>query len=197
MHKRFYWPGLLLVLLLGSSASACVSDVPLDAALPTSTPVAITPTTAPTFPAQTTDLPVKPQKGFLAPDFTLPNIDGGQVTLGDLRGKIVLVNFWATWCPPCRAELPAIQEAYQNSDNLVVLGLNFQESPQDVKSLVAFEGLTFPVLLDEGGSVALKYRARGLPTSFFVDPQGIITAVHIGPMTKDQIANYVAQAGGE
>ena len=196
MHKRFYWPGLLLVLLLGSSASACVSDVPLDAALPTSTPVAITPTTAPTFPAQTTDLPVKPQKGFLAPDFTLPNIDGGQVTLGDLRGKIVLVNFWATWCPPCRAEFPVIQQAYQNSDDLVVLAVNLQESAEVVRPFIQEQSVTFFVLLDEQGQVTSTYQARGLPTSFFLNSEGIISAVHIGELSADQLNNYLAQVRG-
>ncbi len=193
---------VVLSLLAGAAllVSACSFVLPVPTPTPTLRPSLPSPlpTTASVKAASTsTDVPVRAQKGFRAPDFTLLNLEGGEVNLCDFRGRPVLINFWATWCPPCRAELPAIQEAYQNSDNLVVLGLNFQESPQDVKSLVAFEGLTFPVLLDEGGSVALKYRARGLPTSFFVDPQGIITAVHIGPMTKDQIANYVAQAGGE
>lgn len=86
---------------------------------------------------------------------------------------------------------------YQNSENLVVLGVNFRKELSDVKSFVEKERLTFPVLLNEGGRVAMRYRARGLPTSFFLSPDDIITAVHIGPMTASDLDRYVAQARGE
>jgi len=129
--------------------------------------------------------PVRPQKGFTAPDFALLNLKGEEVSLRDFGGQPVLINFWATWCPPCREELPAIQTMHHNSDDLVVLGVNFQEGLADVRPFVEEAGLTFPILLDEEGRVAKAYRARSLPTSFFLSPDGIITAVHIGPMSVD------------
>jgi len=109
----------------------------------------------------------------------------------------VLVNFWATWCSPCRQELPAIQAQYESTDDLVVLGVNFQEKADEVRPFVAEAGLTFPILLDETGRATLIYRVRGLPSSFMVDADGLIAAVHVGPMTARQLAGYVAQARGE
>jgi cytochrome c biogenesis protein CcmG/thiol:disulfide interchange protein DsbE len=142
-------------------------------------------------------VPVKPQKGFQAPDFALPNLEGETVSLGDLRGQLVLVNFWATWCEPCRDELPAIQEVYQNSDDLVVLGVDLQEGIEDVKAFIEKEGLTFPILLDKDGHVSNMYRTRDLPTSFFLNADGIIGAVHIGPMTVANIEDYLTQTRGK
>jgi len=100
----------------------------------------------------------------------LLNLEGEEVSLSDSSGQPALINFWATWCPPCLEELPAIQATYQNSDDLVVLGVNFQERLTNVKSFVEQEGLTFPILLDEEGRLALLYRVRSLPTSFFLEP---------------------------
>jgi len=144
-----------------------------------------------------TGVPARPQKGFRAPDLTLLNLEGQEVSLSDFRGKLVLVNFWATWCSPCRQELPAIQAQYESTDDLVVLGVNFQEGADEVRPFVTEAGLTFPVLLDETGRATLIYRVRGLPTSFLVDADGLIAAVHVGPMTARQLASYVAQARGE
>jgi thiol-disulfide isomerase/thioredoxin len=203
VHKQFpVWVSISLMALV-ISASVCASAA--------STPVPTTPTAlaglstlAPTTTPNAgktrgipDDVPVKPQKGFRAPDFVLLNLEGKEVSLGDLGGRPVLINFWATWCPPCREELPVIQATYQNSDDLAVLGVNFQEGLTNVKPFVEKEGLTFPVLLDEEGRVATMYRTRGLPTSFFLNPDGIITAVHIGPMTANDVDNYVTQARGK
>ena len=117
--------------------------------------------------------------------------------VGDYRGRVVLINFWATWCPPCRAEFSVMQAAYEKPEDLVVLAVNFQESVEDVRAFVEEQEVTFPVLLDRTGQVALAYRSRALPTSFFVDAEGIITAVHLGRMTNSQIDSYVSQARGE
>lgn len=182
-------PLIIIVILLLIPLSGCALLT-----TPTSAPSELSPTVE-LLPS--TDVPAKPQEGFRAPDFALLNLAGQEVSLGDFRGQLVLINFWATWCPPCRAELPAIQAQYQNSDDLVVLGVNFQEKSSDVKPFVEAEGLTFPILLDESGGVALMYRARGLPTSFLVDAEGIVTAVHIGPMTDSQLEDYVTQARGK
>jgi cytochrome c biogenesis protein CcmG/thiol:disulfide interchange protein DsbE len=203
MFKQAFLRAKILLMALVTITSACVSA--------TSTPISPTPTSATTLstpshaptPAtveasvSSTNVPVKPRKGFRAPDFTLLNPKGEKVSLGDFRGQPVMINFWATWCSPCRDELPEIQAAYENSKDLMVMGISFQEKASDVEPFVEKKGLTFPILLDSDGQIAMKYQARGLPTSFFVNPEGIITAVHIGPVTAGDLENYVAQARGK
>ncbi|MFM8320672.1 MAG: redoxin domain-containing protein [Chloroflexota bacterium] len=130
-----------------------------------------------------------PQTGFLAPEFTLNDLDGQPVELAGLRGKAVLVNVWASWCGPCRAEMPAMQRVYQDyrERGLVILGVNAanQDNPDQARSFIAEQGLTFPILLDERGQVSELYAVRSLPTSFFIDPQGMIQEVIIGgPMSE-------------
>jgi peroxiredoxin len=130
-----------------------------------------------------------PQKGFLAPDFSLSTIDGQTIRLSELRGKPVLLNIWATWCPPCRAEMPAIQRAHQQyqAQGLAILGVNAtqQDSRQEAVEFSRSQGLTFPILLDEEGQVNQLYQTRALPTSFFIDAQGVIQEVVVGgPMSE-------------
>lgn len=125
-----------------------------------------------------------PQAGFLAPDFSLETIDGGEITLSALRGRIVVVNLWASWCPPCRAEMPAFQAVYEDfgAQDLVVLAVNmtFQDSEAEASSFAAELGLTFPIALDHSGEIAESYRMRALPTTFFIDAEGIIRQVLVG-----------------
>lgn len=125
--------------------------------------------------------------GQKAPAFTLPTLDGGTTSLADHNGKRVLINFWATWCPPCRAEMPAIQRLYERyrGQDFVVLAVDFQESEDVVRPFVQELGLTFPILLDETGDVARDYRVLGLPSSYFVDREGTIRQVHIGAMSEE------------
>lgn len=130
-----------------------------------------------------------PQAGFLAPDFSLSTPDGETVTLSDLRGQAVLLNLWATWCPPCRAEMPAIQALYEEyrDQGFAVLAVNttYQDDPTAVRPFFEQNGLTFTLLLDESGSVASAYALRSLPSSFFIDRRGIIREVVIGgPMSE-------------
>lgn len=148
--------------------------------------------------ATTTDgaPPPSPREGFSAPDFTLEQVGGGSVTLADLRGQVVLINLWATWCPPCRAEMPAIEQVYRDlrDQGFVVLAVNttFQDREADAAAFVAQYGLTFPVLLDRDGAVSNRYQLRGLPTSFFVDRQGVIRSVVVGgPMSETLIRSKV------
>ena len=112
-----------------------------------------------------------PRQGFSALDFTLDLLGGGQVTLSELRGKVVMINLWASWCPPCRAEMPAIEKMYQTYRDLgvVVLGVNttYQDSEPDAAAFVREYGLTFPIPLDRDGSVSQRYALSGLPTTFF------------------------------
>ncbi len=137
-----------------------------------------------------------PEKGAPAPDFTLQDLQGRQLTLSDLRGSFVLVNFWATWCGPCRVEMPALQSRFERySPDLRVVAVNFDE-PQDTVQAFADElGLTFDILLDPGAKVQDLYRIRGYPTSIFVDREGIIQIVHIGLMTEKQLDAYLRELG--
>ena len=125
----------------------------------------------------------------LAPDFTLATLDGSTVRLADLRGKVVLLNFWATWCPPCKAEMPdldALQRIYGESQGLVVLGINLQEDAGTVASFVQERNLSFPVLLDTDGTVTSGlYQVRPLPTSFIIDRQGYIRDVWNGQIARE------------
>jgi peroxiredoxin len=130
-----------------------------------------------------------PQKGFPAPDFQLQSTAGDTVKLSDLRGQAVLVNLWATWCPPCRAEMKTIETVYKDYKDrgLVVLGVNmtYQDDPQKVTPFVREEGLTFPILLDETGTMANAYQLKSLPSSYFIDRDGTIHEVVIGgPMAE-------------
>ncbi len=137
-----------------------------------------------------------PQAGFLAPDFTLTTLEGETVSLSDFRGQAVLVNYWATWCPPCKAEMPAMQRTYEayRDQGFVVLAVNAtnQDALADVEAFVREYGLTFPVLLDESGSMGALYRVNALPTSFFIRPDGVIEEVVIGgPMSEALISTRI------
>lgn len=137
-----------------------------------------------------------PREGFYAPDFTLDTLTGDQIQLSGLRGKIVVVNFWTTWCPPCRAETPALEMAYKTykDADVVVLGVNLtdQDSLKDVQSFVQEFGLTYPILLDHDGAISLLYQLNGLPTTFFMNRQGVIRTVIVGgPMSETFIRSKV------
>jgi len=130
-----------------------------------------------------------PQTGFPAPDFALQNMDGETFTLSELRGNAVLLNLWATWCPPCRAEMPAIEKIYREykEQGLVVLAVNAtsQDDPLAIVPFAEEYGLTFPILLDETGEVGALYQLRSLPSSFFIDRGGVIREIVIGgPMSE-------------
>jgi len=133
--------------------------------------------------------------GNVARDFTLETIEGGSVSLKDHRGQVVLINFWATWCPPCRAEIPDLQSAYveRRDDGFVVLGVNVEESGAVVQQFMDEMEMTYPVLLDEGGGVLQTYRANGLPMSVIVDPEGVIQVRHVGYLTASQLEDYLAE----
>ena len=130
-----------------------------------------------------------PRQDFLAPDFTLKTPEGETFALSGLRGQAVLVNLWATWCPPCRAEMPAIQKLYDEykDQDFVVFAINmtYKDDFSAIAPFVQENKLSFPILLDETGEVARKYELRSLPSSFFIDQNGVIQEVVIGgPMAE-------------
>ena len=134
-----------------------------------------------------------PQKGFLAPDFSLKTTSGETITLSDLRGQAVLLNFWASWCTPCRAEMPAMERTYQEkkSQDYIVLAVNStnQDNPNDAINFAKEQNLTFPILFDPQGEVSKLYQVRALPTSFFIDRQGIIQEVVVGGPMSEALLN--------
>jgi len=139
-----------------------------------------------------------PQAGFTAPDFTLKTPTGETFTLSELRGQAVLVNLWATWCPPCRAEMPAIEKVYQEykDQGFIVLALNmtYQDDPFKVVPFIQEYNLTFPILLEETGDVASLYQLRSLPSSYFINRAGIIQEVVIGgPMSEALLRTRIEQ----
>jgi peroxiredoxin len=137
--------------------------------------------------------PQPPRVGAQAADFRLKDLTGQELSLRDLRGKNVMLNFWATWCGPCRFEIPHMVELYSELEGqgFEILAVNLREDPESVKRFVAEYEMTFPVLLDERGKVAASYFVRGIPTSIFLDGEGIIQTVHTGTLTESLLRQYV------
>lgn len=129
--------------------------------------------------------------GEKAPDFELKTLDGKTVKLSDYRGKKVILNFWATWCPPCNAEMPDIQKYYNEADdNVEILAVNID--PQyDVKKFVRDANVTFPVLLDSKDEVNTLYKILTIPTTYFIDGEGIIRSKHLSVMTTEIIREHI------
>ena len=132
--------------------------------------------------------PATPAVGAAAPDFTLPRLDGGKLRLADQQGRVVIVNFWATWCGPCVSETPRLVQWYNQhqGSGLQVLGVDvlYQDSRESVVAFTRDHKVTYPVLLDEEGTVARQWRALQLPRSYVVDRQGVVRFVRIGELTE-------------
>ena len=125
------------------------------------------------------------QPGLEMPNFTFPDINGKEVSLSDHRGKVVLVNVWATWCPPCRQEMPSMQSLYEKfkGENFEILAVSIDSEGHDsVAPFVRKMNLTFPVLLDPGETIRSLYGITGVPESFIIDKQGILVEKIIGPI---------------
>lgn len=139
----------------------------------------------------------EPVPGQLAPNFSLKTLDGSQITLSDLRGQPVLINFWASWCGPCRREMPELIRVYANyrDKGFIVLALNLthQDTLPAVAAFVEEFRIPFPVLLDEAGEVTKLYQLRGIPVSVFVDRTGVVRRVYTGAMTGEQLDQFVAE----
>lgn len=127
------------------------------------------------------------RKGDLAPDFELPTLDGEVVRLSDYRGKRVMLNFWATWCPPCRAEMPDMQK-FQDNNDVQVLAVNLSEtesSPNNVPQFVDELNLSLTIPLDEESSISNEYRVVAYPTTYMIDSDGRIQSIVMGAMNYD------------
>lgn len=136
--------------------------------------------------------------GDTAPGFTLKTLDGDTVSLSDFRGHPVLINFWGTWCPPCRDEMPLVVAAFRAHQDarLVVLavdGRDQETSTRAVRNFVAEFQMPFPVPLDEKGTVRKRYKLRGLPTTVFIGADGVLRAVNIGPLSEAALQLHLGE----
>lgn len=148
------------------------------------------------------ELPAVGEVDRPAPNFTLATLDGEEVRLDDYRGKVVLLNFWGTWCEPCRKELPALQASYEQlrEQGFVVVGVNLTDgeytrgnTAADIRSFLDTYGVTYPIAMDVEGEVARSYRLFPLPTSYFVDPAGQIRYIKVGELTADEVTALFTQ----
>lgn len=138
-------------------------------------------------------------EGNMAPDFELGLASGETVKLSDYRGKKVILNFWATWCPPCKAEMPHMQKYYEkNKDkDMTILAVNLtalDKGRDAIDQFVKDYGLTFPIALDEKNKVGTEYQALTIPTSYIISPDGIITKKYVGPMDEDTMDKLLKEA---
>jgi peroxiredoxin len=182
LKSRFEWIILLIVAALLGGAWIVMSQEPITAVTSTLT------------------LTEAPIVGHPAPDFTLPTSLGEEVTLRDLAGQPVALNFWATWCAPCRVEMPAFQQAsVQYNGRATILGVNQGEAAKNVADFATEYRITYPLLLDTDSQISQLYEVRGLPTTLFIDANGIVREVVIGAVTEavlqDRLESLLAEAG--
>jgi peroxiredoxin len=129
-----------------------------------------------------------------APDFTLTDLNGNRVSLSQFLGQPVVINFWATWCPPCRVEIPHFVEAYEREQGQVVfLAISVDEPESVVRDFVEEQGMPFIILLDDGGKVAATYRVNAIPVTFFIGRDGEITARYVGQMSPSKIEDGLSR----
>ena len=179
------WQAGVILQPAGVSVEACAGGAqpaPADASIDTSLPPG---------------LQAGLDAGDVAPDFELSSLDCKRLRLSDFRGRPVLLNFWATWCVPCKQELPLIQQTLQahTADNLAVVAVDTAESYESESRFVDNLGLHLTVFgYDPRGEVYTRYKLLGLPTSFFIDARGVITGVVRGALTESQIKDGIAAA---
>jgi peroxiredoxin len=140
------------------------------------------------------------QVGSKAPDFTLANLDGESVSLSDFRGGSVLINFWATWCPPCCSEMPYIQQTFEQwgSEGPVILAINIGESHSAARKFAQEQKLSLPILLDSEKKAARDYQVRYIPTTFLIDKEGKIQAIKIGAFrSKAELEDFAVRVNEE
>ncbi|MGH0947775.1 TlpA family protein disulfide reductase [Bacillus mycoides] len=137
--------------------------------------------------------------GKSAPDFELAKIDGTNVKLSNLKGKKIILNFWATWCGPCQQEMPDMEAFYkEHKENVEILAINYTPSEkgggeEKVRNFAKEKGITFPILLDKNIDVTTAYKVITIPTSYFIDTEGVIQDKFIGPMTQKEMEKRIAK----
>jgi peroxiredoxin len=138
------------------------------------------------------EVSIGPEIGAIAPFFELPTLNGGRLTLVQLRGNPVIVNFWATWCEPCQVELPILQTLFEqdSEQGLRVVAINVGET--SIQDWVTTLHLTFDIALDEQEQTAALYQLRGIPSTYIIDPDGVITTIFYGPTTEHQLQMAIA-----
>ncbi len=140
----------------------------------------------------------KPDVGQPAPDFALVDVrdDGNVIQLSDFRGKVVVLNWYASWCGPCRSEMPAFEVAYENlGDDVVFFGVNLQETRQDAAAMLDDMATTYPSVLDPDGEVGQRYRVTGLPVTYIIDRDGMVVSGGQGVMTEETLRAELAKFG--
>ena len=145
--------------------------------------------------ASQNDVNVGNRIGSTAPDFTLPTVDSREISLSDYRGRPVILNFWATWCGPCRYEVPAFKAFYERypEEEVVIIAVNTQDDPDSARGYAIADKLKFVIPVDPRGTVANKYNVRGMPTTFFINGAGVITSIKIGPfLSIDEMEERMA-----
>lgn len=188
---RKIWKAIILVIVAGIMAGDLILDYQTQAqAHPQDTEK-----------AELLGLSVGTTLGELAPDFSGKTLDGETITLSELKGKFVLVNVFASWCGPCRVEAPHLVEVYNtiDKDQFEFVGLNLQETPEAVEFFRDEFFIEFPLVLNEGGDLTNIYSPIGLPTTWFIDRDGVVRFVFSGPMTKEalQVILEDVEAGRE
>ena len=150
-------------------------------------------TAVPTPTTNSYGAPALAQKGGTVTDFTIESLGGFPVSLNDYEGQVIVMNFWATWCPPCRAEMPDINNFYEayRDEGLVVLAINEEEPAETVRPFIQANNFTFPVLLDSEGRVAQQYSTRSYPTTFVIDRNGVIQHVQTGQISEAELEKVV------
>jgi peroxiredoxin len=133
--------------------------------------------------------------GETAPNFILKDLEGNEIELVELRGKGVFLNFWATTCPPCRDEMPYMENSYQKyqDEGVEVLAVNFDEQRLRIEKFITGIGLSFPILLDPGSQVSQLYGVRALPATFLIDENGLVIERRIGALTEEMVEDYLQQ----
>ena len=181
-------------IIIGAVGIAALAGIAYVATLP-----AVPSISAPPDSEDLAALEIAPSQGSLAPDFSLFNLEGEQITLSELRGHPLMINLWATWCAPCRIEMPHIQDRFERyaDEGFLVLAVDFDEPANLVAGFRDELGLTFDILLDPGAEVQELYRNRNYPSTFFVDENGVIQVQHIGLMTEGQLDENLAAIGLE
>lgn len=192
--RSVYVTSLLLILMLG--IAGCGFSLPREAANTNTVGSTVAYSEFPQeigrgFPVVKVESKLPPgvqiRAGEAAPDFALALDDGREINLSDLRGSPVMLNFWATWCPPCRAEMPEIVRAAEADEDLVVIAVNVQEAVKQVRSFAEEYEMQMPVARDINGKLRDLYQVRGMPTSIFIDRDGNISSTWAGGLNAEQL----------